>query len=148
VAVVWPTAEKLKDFNESTATGRRCFGEWDVLKGKIKNFAQHSWEAHVRKRGAAIGKLRAARSRAETNLNKTGIHNPNRRVALNIYRAHNLALEVALARDLEERTEVANTNWISTSGKPHKDFLRKPRGKNSKVRSMTIDNVKNAPDLP
>ena len=37
---------------------------------------------------------------------------------------------------------------ICSSRKPHKDFLRKPRGKNSKIRNMTITNVKNMTDLP
>ena len=33
-------------------------------------------------------------------------------------------------------------------GNPKKNFLKKPRGKNSKIRNMTITNVKNMPDLP
>ena len=74
--------------------------------------------------------------------------NPSRGLALNIYRSHNLALEIALARDLEEKNEAANANWICSSGKPHKDFLRKPKEKNSKIRNMTITKVKNMPDLP
>ena len=48
---------------------------------------------------------------------------------------------------MEDRAEAANASWICSSGKPHKDFLRKPRGENSKVRNMTIDNVKNIPNL-
>ena len=84
---------------------------------------------------------RTARNRAEDNLNKTSLGNPNQGLALDIYRSHNLALEIVLARDLEERNEAANANWICSSGKPHKDFIRKPRGKNSKIRNMTITNV-------
>ena len=139
---------KLAKFNASSSTGRECFGEWDVLKDKIKNFAQHSWEAHVRARGAALKKIKVARCRAEDNLNKTSLDNPNRGLALKTFRSHNLALEIALARDADERAEVANASWICSSGKPHKDFLKKPRGKNSKIRNMTIDNVKDKPDLP
>ena len=74
--------------------------------------------------------------------------NPNQGLALNIYKTHNLALEIARARDLEERNEAANANWICSSGKPHKDFLRKPRGENSKIWNMMVTNVKNMPDLP
>ena len=48
---------------------------------------------------------------------------------------------MALARDLEERAKAANKSWICSSGKPHKDFLRKLREKNSKIRNMKIDNV-------
>ena len=142
------TSERLAEFNASTSTGRECFGEWDVLKTKVRNFAQHTWDVHVRTRGADLKKLKNARSRAEDNLNKTSLDNPNRGLALHIFKSHNLALDIALARDMEERAEASNANWISTSGKPHKDFLRKPRGKCSKIRGMTIDNVKNMPDLP
>ena len=141
-------SERLAEFNASTTSSRECFGEWDVLKTKVKNFAQHTWEAHVRARGADLKKIKNARRRAEDNLNKTSLGNPNRGLALNIFKSHNLALEIALARDMEDRAEEANTSWICSSGKPHKDFLRKPRGKNSKIRNMTIDNVKNMPDLP
>ena len=49
---------------------------------------------------------------------------------------------------MEERNKAANAIWICSSGKPHKDFLKKPRGKNSKIRNMMIGNVKNMPDLP
>ena len=84
----------------------------------------------------------------EINLNKTSLDNPNRGFALDTFKARNLALEIALARDMEERNEAANASWICSSGKPHKDFLRKPRGKNSKIRNMTIGNVKNMLDLP
>ena len=33
-------------------------GEWDVIKSKVKNFAQHTWEVHVKARGANLGKLK------------------------------------------------------------------------------------------
>ena len=75
--------------------------------------------------------MKNARCRAEDNLNKTSLDNPNCGLALNIFRSHNLALEIALARDMGDRAEAANASWICSSGKPHKDFLRKPRGKNS-----------------
>ena len=92
--------------------------------------------------------MKNARSRAEVNLNKTGLNNPNRGLALKMFRTHNLALEIALSRDMDERAEASNASWISASEKPHKDFLKKPRGRNSKIRSMTVDNVKNMPDIP
>ena len=95
-----------------------------------------------------IKTIKETRSRAEINLNKTSLDNPNRGLALDTFKACNLALEIALARDMEDRKEAANASWICSSGKPHKDFLRKPRGKNSKIRNMTIGNVKNMPDLP
>ena len=139
---------RLAEFNASPVSGIECFGAWDVLKSKVKNFAQHTWETHVKTQGADLRKIKNARSRAEENLNKTSLDNPNRGVALKVFRSHNLALEIALARDLEERAEAANASWICSSGKPHKDFLRKPRGRNAKIRNMTIDNVKNMPDLP
>ena len=69
-------------------------------------------------------------------------------VALKMFKTHNLALEIALARDMDKRAEASNASWISASGKPHKAFLKKPRGRNSKIRSMTVDNVKNMPDIP
>ena len=141
-------SERLAEFNASTTLGRDSLGEWDVLKTKVKNFAQHTWGNHVRTRGADLKKLKDTRSRAEVNLNKTRLDNPNRALALRTFQSHNLALEIALARDAEERAEASNANWIATSGKPHKDFLRKPRGRNPKIRNMTIDNVKHMPNTP
>ena len=110
--VVKFASDRLAEFNASPTSGRECFGEWDVVKSKVKNFAHHTWEVHVKARGANLGKLKTARNRAEGNLNKTSLGNPNRGLALDIYRSHNLALEIALARDLEERNEAANANWI------------------------------------
>ena len=49
---------------------------------------------------------------------------------------------------MEERAEASNASWIASSGKPHKNFLRKPRGRNPRIRKMTIDNVKNMPNIP
>ena len=98
-------SERLAEFNTSTTSGRDSFGEWDVLKTKVKNFAQHTWDNHVRTRGADLKKLKDTRSRAEVNLNKTRLDNPNRALALQTFRSHNLALEIALARDVEERAE-------------------------------------------
>ena len=121
-------SERLVEFNTSTTSGRDSFGEWDVLKTKVKNFAQHTWDTHVRTKGAALKKLKDTRSRAEVNLNKTRLNNPNRELALKTFWSHNLALDVALARDMEERAEASNASWIASSGKPHKDFLGKPRG--------------------
>ena len=57
------------EFNASPTTGRECFGEWDIFKSKVRNFAQHTWEVHVRARGADLSKMRNARTRAEENLN-------------------------------------------------------------------------------
>ena len=34
--------------------------------------------------------------------------------ALQTYRSHNLALEIALARDVEERAEASNASWIAS----------------------------------
>ena len=84
-------------------------------------------------RGADLKKLKDTRSRADVNLNKTRLDNPNQALALQTFQSHNLALEIALARDAEERAEASNANWIATSGKPHKDFLRKPRGETPKL---------------
>ena len=35
-------SERLAEFNASTTSGRDSFGEWDDLKTKVKNFAQHT----------------------------------------------------------------------------------------------------------
>ena len=133
--VVKFTSNRLAEFNASPISGRECFGEWDIFKSKVRNFAQHTWEVHVRARGADLSKLRNARIRAEDNLNKTSLGNPNRGLALQIFRSHNLALEIALARDLEERSKAANASWICSSGKPHKDL-------NTSARFSTIQKKK------
>ena len=35
-------SERLAEFNTSITSGRDIFGEWDVLKTRVKNFAQHT----------------------------------------------------------------------------------------------------------
>ena len=88
------------------------------------------------------------RSKEKVYLNKTSLDSPYRGQALDTFKACNLALEIALARDMEERNKATNASWICSSRKPHKDFLWKPREKNTIRRNMTIDNVKNVPDHP
>ena len=44
--------DRLAEFNASPTLGIECFGEWDVVKSKVKNFAQHTWEVRVKARGA------------------------------------------------------------------------------------------------
>ena len=66
----------------------------------------YTWEVHVKARGAYLGKLKSARNRAEGNLNKTSLGNPNQGLALDIYRTHNLALEIALARDWRKEMNI------------------------------------------
>ena len=101
-----------------------------------------------RQEGQTSASSKPPEKEQRTTSTRPPLGNPNQGLALNTYRSHNLALEIALARDLEERNEAANANWICSSRKPHKDFLRKPRGGNSKIRNMTVTNVKNMPDLP
>ena len=69
--VVKFASDRLAEFNTSPTSGRECFGEWDVVKSKVKNFAQHTWEVHVKARGANLDKLKTARNRAEDNLNES-----------------------------------------------------------------------------
>ena len=68
--VVKFASDRLAEFNAIPTLGRECFGEWDVVKSKVKNFAQHTWEVHVNAKGANLSKLKTARNRAEDNLKK------------------------------------------------------------------------------
>ena len=43
-------SDRIAEFNASPTSGKECFGEWDVVKSKVKNFAQHTWEDHVKKK--------------------------------------------------------------------------------------------------
>jgi hypothetical protein len=45
------------------------------------------------------------------------------------------------------RKEATETKWIQMAGKLNKDFLAKPKGACKRTGNMTIDNVKNKPDL-
>jgi hypothetical protein len=45
------------------------------------------------------------------------------------------------------RKEATEAKWIQMAGKPNKDFLAKPRGAHKRFGSMTIDDVKDQPDL-
>jgi hypothetical protein len=44
--------------------------------------------------------------------------------------------------------EAIQAKWIQMLGKPNKDFLSKPKGAKKRIGNMTIDNVKDLPDLP
>jgi hypothetical protein len=46
------------------------------------------------------------------------------------------------------RKEAIEAKWIQMSGKPNKDFLAKPRASRKRIGNMTINNVKDQPDLP
>jgi hypothetical protein len=53
-----------------------------------------------------------------------------------------------VAKDMAMRKEAMETKWIQMAGKPNKDFLAKPKGVRKRIGNMTIDNVKDEPDLP
>jgi hypothetical protein len=56
-------------------------------------------------------------------------------------------LHIATTKDMAAHKEATEAKWIQMAGKPNKDFLAKPRGAHKRFRSMTIDNVKDQPDL-
>ena len=44
------------------------------------------------------------------------MNNPNQALALQTFHSHNLALEIVLARDVEERAQASNASWIANLG--------------------------------
>jgi hypothetical protein len=54
------------------------------------------------------------------------------------------ALNIAVAKDMAMHKKA---KWIQMAGKPNKDFLAKPKGAHKHIGNMTIDNVKDKPDL-
>jgi hypothetical protein len=50
--------------------------------------------------------------------------------------------------DMAMCKEATETRWIQMAGKPNKDFLAKPKRVQKCIGDMTIDNIKDEPDLP
>ena len=49
---------------------------------------------------------------------------------------------------MEDRIDASSTKYNRISGKMDKDFLAKLRHKSRKIQNMTVDNIRDRPDLP
>ena len=140
--------EEIERFLSVDHDMQALLGEWDKTKKAIKLQSINIWENHVRKRGKTLKKIEDSRDRTEKILNSLPTNHASRPYVRELLRTANNALLNALGTDLNSRKEAAMTKAIRVAGKPNKDFLAKPRAANKKVAQMTIDNVKDAPNLP
>ena len=49
---------------------------------------------------------------------------------------------------MEDRRDASSTKYKRISGKTDKDLLAKPGHKSRKIQNMTVDNIRDRPDLP
>jgi hypothetical protein len=114
----------------------------------MRTHAIEAWEKKVRARGSHLKSIAKRVAKLERDLHTLPVGSSNRaatRVALHQYTR---ALHVTTAKDMAMRKEAIEAKWIQTSGKPNKEFLPKPRAARKRIGNMTIDNVKDQPNLP
>ena len=76
------------------------------------------------------------------------LKHPYRATTRSCWEQYTKALDLAIAKDMAMRKDATESKWIQMAGKPNKDFLAKPRGTRKRIGNMTIENVKDKPDLP
>lgn len=138
----------LKEFEEEHMDKDYAFPKWDKAKRLIKNFAIDAWSRKVRARGRALKRLEKSRMDISKNLHRCPLNHHSRPNLLARLEQVRRAICRAKAKDMAARKEAMQAKWIQMAGKPNKDFLAKPRGSHKKIGNMTIDNVKDKPDLP
>ena len=143
----------LADYLENHLTGPNAYPKWDKAKRLMRTHAIEEWEKKVRSRGAILKKLTNRVTKLERDLHRLPVSNPYRIITVRNLDESRKALHIATAKDMAMRKvamrkEANKAKWIQMAGKPNKDFLAKPRGARKPFGSMTIDNVRDRPDLP
>jgi hypothetical protein len=87
-------------------------------------------------------------AKLKRDLHTLSLGSSNRAATIIALHQHTQALHVTTIKDMAIRKEAIEAKWIQISGKPNKDFLAKPRASRKRIGNMTIDNVKDQPDLP
>lgn len=142
------TTTMLKSFIDNPLPAVEIIAKWDVTKTKITDEACKMWHEHVKKRGIALRKAGKNLVRSLTTLAKTPHHNPLRPCLAETYRINWLEWNTLHAQDIVDRRDAISTKMTRTLGKTEKDFLAKPRNKSKVICNMTIDNLRDKPNLP
>jgi Reverse transcriptase (RNA-dependent DNA polymerase) len=140
--------EEIRALLERAPTGTTLFKQWDETKRKIAAEATEEWAKHVRSRGKALHNLKRKRDRNEEILISLPADHRDRTYVMSLMAQYNIALDIRMAQDAEDRQEAAMSKWIRLAGKPNKDFLAKPRNARRIIGNMTVENTKDEPDLP
>jgi hypothetical protein len=114
----------------------------------MRIYAIGAWEKKVRTRGSLLKSMARLVAKLERDLHTLPLGSSNRAATIIALHQHTRALHVATTKDTAMRKEAIEAKWIQMSGKPNKDFLAKPRASRNRIGNMTIDNVKDQPDLP
>jgi hypothetical protein len=128
--------EILTDFAKNHMEGPSAYPKWDKAKRLMCNHAIKTWEEKVRVRCSNLKHLQKLHMLPWRNITANSLEKCAR------------VLHIATAKDMAACKEATEAKWIQMAGKPNKDFLAKPRGARKRFRSMTIDNIKDQPDLP
>jgi hypothetical protein len=139
--------EILKDFAKNQMEGPNVYPKWDKAKHLICNHAIKAWEDKVRARGSNLKRLQKKHDRLARDLHMLPLTWSWRKVMVDSLETCTRALHIATAKDMAACKEATEAKWIQMAGKPNKDFLAKPRGAHKRFKSITIDNVKDQPDL-
>jgi hypothetical protein len=137
----------LVDYQENHLEGPNAFPKWDKAKWLIRTHAIGAWEKKVRTRGSLLKSMAQLMAKLERDLHILSLGSSNRVATIITLHQQTQALHVVTTKNITMRKEAIEAKWIQMSGKPNKDFLAKPQASRKRIGNMTIDNVKDQPDL-
>jgi hypothetical protein len=140
--------EILQDFLENHLEGPHAFPKWDKAKRLMCTHAIEAWKRKVRARGRNLKFLTKRCTKLSIDLHCMPVNHRHCTVTKDNLVQYTRSLHIATAKDMAMCKEAIEAKWIQMSGKPNKDFLAKPKGTRKRIGNMTIDNVKDKPDLP
>jgi hypothetical protein len=106
-----------------------------------------TWDKKAKIRGKRLHWLQKRVDKLSEDLHFMQLNHPHRATTRHYWEQYCKALNIAVAKDMAMRKEAMETKWIQMAGKPNKDFLAKPKSMRKRIGNMTIDNVKDEPDL-
>ena len=141
------TATALDTYLASDKRGKELLDIWDKTKREVVVTAYDKWTCAAKSQGKDICDMHKARDRAEKNAISTPQASPHKQKAVDTLNDRNFALAVILEKDREERHTNSKAKWTEASGGANKTFLAKPRSATAVIANMTVDNIKDCPDL-
>lgn len=139
----------INKYLEETHDGERPKPQlWDNTKKYINKNATHIWKEHIRTRDKRLRELSKRAVSTFKRLVKTPLGDPQRDRVLTSYKETILEKEVWEEKADQRREDIRLTKLNRVAGTSDKDALARPRLRAKNRLNMTVDNVKDRPDLP
>jgi hypothetical protein len=132
----------LQEYAENHLKGPNDFPKWDKAKCLMHTHTIEVWDKKVRARGKHLKAIAKRCTKLRIDLHRMPINHLCRGPTITALTNNTKALQIATSK------EAIQAKWIQMSGKPNKDFLAKLIGARKRIGNMTIDNIKDLPDLP